>query len=213
MCQFGSMQCSGSKPSSTRTPRLVKVLLFFLSRDSESGYYRVLSHYYAEDSEKLSVKASSLVFVLARGVDGWATVIHDGQVRKTGGLSSPSPPAETTALPVKRSCCNPLSTFLGDPLLALQSRGWVQELIPTDQLLTMDFSDTWLPLASVIHLCSSTRASFWALVLSTTQVPVVELCRISELTKDHHLEQYLSPESSNRAEETGWSLPGVDCLC
>ncbi|XP_052671016.1 NADPH oxidase activator 1 isoform X1 [Harpia harpyja] len=48
-------------------------------RDSESGYYRVLSHYYPEDSEKLAVKASSLVFVLARGVDGWATVIHDGQ--------------------------------------------------------------------------------------------------------------------------------------
>ncbi|KFQ06820.1 NADPH oxidase activator 1, partial [Haliaeetus albicilla] len=48
-------------------------------RDSESGYYRVLSHYYPEDSEKLAVKASSLVFVLARGVDGWAMVIHDGQ--------------------------------------------------------------------------------------------------------------------------------------
>ncbi|KAM6372393.1 NADPH oxidase activator 1 isoform 2-T2 [Pluvialis apricaria] len=48
-------------------------------RDSESGYYRVLSHYYPEDSEKLAVKASSLVFVLTRGADGWATAIHDGQ--------------------------------------------------------------------------------------------------------------------------------------
>ncbi|XP_074702314.1 NADPH oxidase activator 1 isoform X3 [Strix aluco] len=48
-------------------------------RDSESGYYRVLSHYYPEDSEESAVKASSLVFVLARGVDGWATAIHDGQ--------------------------------------------------------------------------------------------------------------------------------------
>ncbi|KFZ67966.1 NADPH oxidase activator 1, partial [Podiceps cristatus] len=48
-------------------------------RDSESGYYRVLSHYYPEDSEKLAVKASSLVFVLMRGEDGWATAIHDGQ--------------------------------------------------------------------------------------------------------------------------------------
>ncbi|KAM9521809.1 NADPH oxidase activator 1 isoform 4-T4 [Guaruba guarouba] len=47
--------------------------------DSESGYYRVLSHYYPEDSEKLAVRATSLVFVLARGADGWATVIHDGQ--------------------------------------------------------------------------------------------------------------------------------------
>ncbi|KAM6047789.1 NADPH oxidase activator 1 isoform 2-T2 [Chlamydotis macqueenii] len=48
-------------------------------RDSESGYYRVSSHYYPEDSEKLAVKASSLVFVLMRGADGWATAIHDGQ--------------------------------------------------------------------------------------------------------------------------------------
>ncbi|KFQ16650.1 NADPH oxidase activator 1, partial [Leptosomus discolor] len=48
-------------------------------RDSESGYCQVLSHYYPEDSEKLAVKASSLVFVLTRGADGWATAIHDGQ--------------------------------------------------------------------------------------------------------------------------------------
>ncbi|GAB0198327.1 NADPH oxidase activator 1 [Grus japonensis] len=48
-------------------------------RDSESGYYRVLSHYYPKDSENLAVKASSLVFVLTRGADGWATAIHDGQ--------------------------------------------------------------------------------------------------------------------------------------
>ncbi|XP_075628219.1 NADPH oxidase activator 1 isoform X3 [Balearica regulorum gibbericeps] len=48
-------------------------------RDSESGYYRVLSHYYPKDSENLAVKAGSLVFVLTRGADGWATAIHDGQ--------------------------------------------------------------------------------------------------------------------------------------
>ncbi|XP_040541613.1 NADPH oxidase activator 1 isoform X3 [Gallus gallus] len=48
-------------------------------RDRESGYYRVLSHYYPEGTEKLAVKASSLVFVLARGANGWATAIHDGQ--------------------------------------------------------------------------------------------------------------------------------------
>ena len=106
-CQFGSVQCSGPKPSSTRTPGLAKVLSFFLSRDSESGYYRVLSHYYPEDSEQLVVKASSLVFVLTRGADGWATAIHDGQVRRTGGLSSPCPPAETTALLVNRSWLQP----------------------------------------------------------------------------------------------------------
>ncbi|XP_065551822.1 NADPH oxidase activator 1 isoform X3 [Lathamus discolor] len=47
--------------------------------ESESGYYRVLSHYYPKDSEKLEVRASSLVFVLTRGGDGWATAIHDGQ--------------------------------------------------------------------------------------------------------------------------------------
>ncbi|XP_010020406.1 PREDICTED: neutrophil cytosol factor 2-like, partial [Nestor notabilis] len=68
-----------SKASSTRPPGLVKVLSLSVSRDSESGYYRVLSHYYPEDSEKLPVRASSLVFVLTRGGDGWATAIHDGQ--------------------------------------------------------------------------------------------------------------------------------------
>ncbi|KFP05107.1 NADPH oxidase activator 1, partial [Calypte anna] len=48
-------------------------------RDSETGYCRVLSLYHPEDSEKLAVKARSLVFVLARGADGWATAIYDGQ--------------------------------------------------------------------------------------------------------------------------------------
>lgn len=108
-CHFGWVRCSGSKPSHSRTPGLVKELSFpfFLSRDSESGYYRVLSHYYPKDSENLAVKASSLVFVLTRGADGWATAIHDGQVRNLGGLSSQSPPAETTALLVNRSSLPP----------------------------------------------------------------------------------------------------------
>ncbi|XP_010190392.1 PREDICTED: neutrophil cytosol factor 2-like, partial [Mesitornis unicolor] len=48
-------------------------------RDSESGYYRVVSPHYPEDSERLAVKGGSLVFVLTRGTDGWATAIHDGQ--------------------------------------------------------------------------------------------------------------------------------------
>lgn len=34
------------------------------------------------------MKASSLVFVLARGANGWATAIHDGQVKKIDGISS-----------------------------------------------------------------------------------------------------------------------------
>lgn len=108
-CHFESVQCSGSKPSSTRSPGFVKVLSFpfSLSRDSESGYYRVSSQYYPEGSEKLAVKGGSLVFVLARGGDGWATAIHDGQVRKPEGLSSPSPPAETTAPRVSRNLLQP----------------------------------------------------------------------------------------------------------
>ncbi|XP_009991971.1 PREDICTED: NADPH oxidase activator 1-like [Chaetura pelagica] len=48
-------------------------------QDSESGYCRVVSHYCPEDLENLAVKAKSLVFVLARGADGWATAIYDGQ--------------------------------------------------------------------------------------------------------------------------------------
>ncbi|XP_009981999.1 PREDICTED: NADPH oxidase activator 1, partial [Tauraco erythrolophus] len=60
-------------------------------RDSESGYYRVLSHYYPEDSEQLAVKVGSLVFVLARGADGWATAIHDGQkLRVPSSLLEPA---------------------------------------------------------------------------------------------------------------------------
>lgn len=108
-CRFGSVQCSASKPSSTRSPGFVKVLSFpfSLSRDGESGYYRVSSQYHLEGSEKLAVKGGSLVFVLTRGGDGWATAIHDGQVRKPEELSSSSPPAETTALPVSRNLLQP----------------------------------------------------------------------------------------------------------
>lgn len=89
---------------------------FFLSRDRESGYYRVLSHYYLEDSEKLAVKANSLVFVLARGADGWATAIHDGQVREMDGLSSRDhrPAVNTSSL-------QSTEHILGDPFIALQS--------------------------------------------------------------------------------------------
>ncbi|XP_064379631.1 NADPH oxidase activator 1 isoform X2 [Dromaius novaehollandiae] len=65
-------------------------------RDCDSGYYRVLSHYYPEDSEKLAVKANSLVFVLTRGADDWATAIHDGQkLRIPASLLEPAPALKT----------------------------------------------------------------------------------------------------------------------
>ncbi|XP_025929151.1 NADPH oxidase activator 1 [Apteryx rowi] len=65
-------------------------------RDRESGYYRVLSHYYPEDSEKLAVKANSLVFVLTKGADGWATAIHDGQkLHIPTSLLEPAPAPKT----------------------------------------------------------------------------------------------------------------------
>ncbi|KFO84644.1 NADPH oxidase activator 1, partial [Buceros rhinoceros silvestris] len=122
-------------------------------RDSESGYCRVLSHYYPEDAEKLAVQASSLVFVLTRGADGWATAIHDGQkLRIPSSLLEPAskmdkrkisngiplPPAQVppSRLHVKqepgsapgqglqRVLCEPLPALGGPfPLLSLCSAG------------------------------------------------------------------------------------------
>ncbi|XP_074871621.1 NADPH oxidase activator 1 isoform X2 [Carettochelys insculpta] len=48
-------------------------------RDKDSGYYRVLMHYYPEDVEEMVVKGSTIVFVLTKEADGWATAICDGQ--------------------------------------------------------------------------------------------------------------------------------------
>ncbi|XP_031986353.1 NADPH oxidase activator 1 isoform X3 [Corvus moneduloides] len=48
-------------------------------RDAESGYHRVVSRYRPEEPAGPEVAAGSLVFVLSRGADGWATAIHDGQ--------------------------------------------------------------------------------------------------------------------------------------
>ncbi|XP_064249553.1 NADPH oxidase activator 1 isoform X7 [Passer domesticus] len=48
-------------------------------RDAESGYHRVLSRYRPEEPSAPEVAAGSLVFVLGRAADGWATAIHDGQ--------------------------------------------------------------------------------------------------------------------------------------
>ncbi|XP_068020265.1 NADPH oxidase activator 1 isoform X3 [Melanerpes formicivorus] len=46
-------------------------------RDSEESYCRVVSQYCPQGAPGL--RAGSLVFVLLRGADGWATAIHDGQ--------------------------------------------------------------------------------------------------------------------------------------
>ncbi|XP_077643992.1 NADPH oxidase activator 1 [Lonchura striata] len=46
--------------------------------DAESGYHRVLSRYRPAQPGP-EVAAGSLVFVLGRAADGWATAIHDGQ--------------------------------------------------------------------------------------------------------------------------------------
>ncbi|XP_071309789.1 NADPH oxidase activator 1 isoform X1 [Agelaius tricolor] len=48
-------------------------------REAESGYHRVLSRYRPEQPPGPEVAAGSLVFVLGRAADGWATAIHDGQ--------------------------------------------------------------------------------------------------------------------------------------
>ncbi|XP_059721391.1 NADPH oxidase activator 1 isoform X14 [Haemorhous mexicanus] len=48
-------------------------------RDAESGYHRVLSRYRPDEPPGPEVAAGSLVFVLGRAADGWATAIHDGQ--------------------------------------------------------------------------------------------------------------------------------------
>ncbi|XP_063265510.1 NADPH oxidase activator 1 isoform X1 [Prinia subflava] len=48
-------------------------------RDAESGYHRVVSRYRPEEPAGPEVAAGSLVFVLSRAADGWATAIHDGQ--------------------------------------------------------------------------------------------------------------------------------------
>ncbi|RMB93565.1 hypothetical protein DUI87_30264 [Hirundo rustica rustica] len=60
-------------------------------RDAESGYHRVVSRYRAEEPAGAEVAAGSLVFVLSRAADGWATAIHDGQKISTG---IPLPPAQ-----------------------------------------------------------------------------------------------------------------------
>ncbi|CAH2316912.1 NADPH oxidase activator 1 [Pelobates cultripes] len=44
----------------------------------DAGYHRVLVHYYPENSNEVSVKANTILFVLNKDGD-WATGIHDGQ--------------------------------------------------------------------------------------------------------------------------------------
>ncbi|NXF91077.1 NOXA1 oxidase, partial [Eubucco bourcierii] len=87
-------------------------------RGSEVSYWRVVSHYCPEGWPRLAVPAGSLVCVLARGAEGWATAIHGGQTLRipssllepashtdsqiTDGI--PLPPAQVppSRLPVKQ---------------------------------------------------------------------------------------------------------------
>ncbi|XP_056360843.1 NADPH oxidase activator 1 isoform X3 [Oenanthe melanoleuca] len=48
-------------------------------RDAESGYHRVLAQYRPQEPAGAELPAGSLLFVLSRTADGWATAIHDGQ--------------------------------------------------------------------------------------------------------------------------------------
>ncbi|KAF2976391.1 hypothetical protein EK904_002069 [Melospiza melodia maxima] len=70
-------------------------------REAESGYHRVLARYRPEEPPGQEVAAGSLVFVLGRAADGWATAIHDGQKISTG---IPLPPAQVppSRLPMKQ---------------------------------------------------------------------------------------------------------------
>ncbi|OWK54651.1 Neutrophil cytosol factor 2 [Lonchura striata] len=73
--------------------------------DAESGYHRVLSRYRPAQPGP-EVAAGSLVFVLGRAADGWATAIHDGQKISTG---IPLPPAQVppSRLPLKQKPAPP----------------------------------------------------------------------------------------------------------
>uniref|UniRef100_K7FKN8 NADPH oxidase activator 1 n=1 Tax=Pelodiscus sinensis TaxID=13735 RepID=K7FKN8_PELSI len=72
------------------------------SGNDDSGYCRVLTHYYPEDSEELVVKGSTVVFVLTKGTDGWATAIHDGQKLRipTSHLEPVPAPTHSSSVPV-----------------------------------------------------------------------------------------------------------------
>uniref|UniRef100_H3AUC7 NADPH oxidase activator 1 n=1 Tax=Latimeria chalumnae TaxID=7897 RepID=H3AUC7_LATCH len=46
---------------------------------SNKGYHKVLFNIFPNNSSELEVKEGNVVFVLEKGDDGWAVVIHDGQ--------------------------------------------------------------------------------------------------------------------------------------
>ncbi|KAJ7405584.1 NADPH oxidase activator 1 [Willisornis vidua] len=60
-------------------------------RGRGSGYHRVVSQYRPEHAGEPAVTSGTLVFVLSRTADGWATAIHDGQKISNG---IPFPPAQ-----------------------------------------------------------------------------------------------------------------------
>ncbi|KFU86659.1 NADPH oxidase activator 1, partial [Chaetura pelagica] len=112
-------------------------------RDSESGYCRVVSHYCPEDLENLAVKAKSLVFVLARGADGWATAIYDGQkLRIPCSLLEPASKMDkwkiSDGIPLPPAQVPPsrlhVKQIPGSPLVRAHTGSalcwWVAELLP-----------------------------------------------------------------------------------
>lgn len=110
--------CCGWKAASTRAAGAVRLLSPLLCRDTEVSYCRVVSHYCPEGWPRLAVAAGSLVCVLGRGAEGWATAVHGGQVRKQGGLQ-PIPTAEHS--PACEQQLAALSTFLRGSPGALQA--------------------------------------------------------------------------------------------
>ncbi|XP_056393713.1 NADPH oxidase activator 1 [Hyla sarda] len=70
-------QYSGFEPLRPQKPGFYQPCPDFM-QGQDSGYHRVMVHYYPENSGEVAVKANSILFVLNKHGD-WATAIHDGQ--------------------------------------------------------------------------------------------------------------------------------------
>ncbi|KFP92100.1 NADPH oxidase activator 1, partial [Apaloderma vittatum] len=138
-------------------------------RDRLDGYCRVLSRYYPEDTEKLSVNAGSLVFVLTRGADGWATAIHDGQkLRIPSSLLEPASEVDkwkiSNGIPLPPAQEPPSRLHVKQKPGSLPSQGprWARcEAVP-DFLPSGGAGGGWLPSAAV---AASVRAGTVPLLL------------------------------------------------
>nr|XP_014342975.1 PREDICTED: NADPH oxidase activator 1 [Latimeria chalumnae] len=60
---------------------------------SNKGYHKVLFNIFPNNSSELEVKEGNVVFVLEKGDDGWAVVIHDGQKATNTPKGIPLPPS------------------------------------------------------------------------------------------------------------------------